>query len=167
MRLTLIAALDDERGIGKGGKLPWHISADLKRFKRLTTGHPIIMGRKTFESIGKPLPERTNIVITRDESLNAPGCVVAHSLKDALAAAETAPGSDEAFVIGGAEIYALALPRADRLELTLVSGTHRADAFFPEYADRFKVVSEESGREAGVSYRFVTLQPVDRPSASP
>lgn len=155
MRLTLIAALDDERGIGKGGKLPWHISADLKRFKRLTTGHPIIMGRKTYESIGRPLPDRTNIVITRDESLNAPGCVVAHSLEDALAAGT---GSDEAFVIGGAEIYALALPRADRLELTMVKGTHGADAFFPEYADRFKEISSEEHKGNGYQFRYAVYE---------
>lgn len=164
MRLTLIAALDDEHGIGKGGKLPWHISDDLKRFKRLTTGHPIIMGRKTYESIGRPLPDRTNIVITRDSSLVAPGCVIVHSLEDALAAAGD---SEQAFVIGGAEIYALALPRADRLELTLVNGTHGADAFFPEYEDRFGIINEESAQNREHSYRFATLEPVDHPSANP
>jgi dihydrofolate reductase len=154
MRVSLIAALDEERGIGKGNRIPWHIPADLKRFKALTTGHAIIMGRKTYESIGQPLPDRTNIVITRDDSFRAPGCTAVHSLEEALAAAE---GDDEAFIVGGAQIYEQALNRADRLYLTLVEGTHEADTFFPEY-EGFREVEREKRNESEHAFSYVTLE---------
>ncbi len=136
MIVSLIAALDRRRGIGKDNQLPWHLPADLKRFREITTGHHIITGRKTFESIiaigGKPLPGRTTIIITRNQDYAAEGCFSAHSLADALALARTR-GEQEAFVIGGAEIYAQALPQADRLYLTLVDAEVEADAFFPAF----------------------------------
>lgn len=153
MRVTAIAVLDEARGIGKDGRLPWHIPADMKRFKELTMGHPIIMGRKTFVSIGRALPGRKNIIITRDLSFRAEGCTVTHSLDEAL---DATSGAD-AFIIGGAEIYALALPKTDRLELTLVSGTHDVDAFFPSYDD-FSAVQEEDHPDEQPAYRFVTLE---------
>ncbi|HMO86745.1 MAG TPA: dihydrofolate reductase, partial [Lacipirellulaceae bacterium] len=123
MIVSLIAAVADNGVIGRDGGLPWRLSADLQRFKRLTMGHPLIMGRRTWEALGRPLPGRTSIVVTRQSPYAAPQAEVqiTGSLDDALAAAARAPGGDqEAFVIGGAEIYALALPRADRLYLTRV-----------------------------------------------
>ena len=136
MIVSLIAALDRRRGIGKDNQLPWRLPADLKRFRELTTGHHIITGRKTYESIiaigGKPLPGRTTIIITRNQSFSAEVCFVVHSLNEALALARSR-GEQEAFVIGGAEIYAQAMPQADRLYLTLVDAEVEADAFFPAF----------------------------------
>ncbi len=129
MILSLIVAMTEERVIGKNNQLPWHLSEDLKRFKKITMGHPIIMGRKTFESIGKPLPGRQNIVISRNASFRADGVAVVHSLVEALAACP--PGTNEAFVIGGASIYEAALPKADRLYLTLIHRSIPGDATFP------------------------------------
>nr|AIA12308.1 Dihydrofolate reductase [uncultured bacterium] len=157
MQTVIIAALDEERGIGKDNALPWRISEDLKRFKALTMGNPIIMGRKTHQSIGRPLPGRTNIVITRDEGFQAAGCTVVHSLEQAQKAAK-AEKAKQVFVIGGAEIYRSSLPEVDRLELTLVDGFYEADAFFPEYEDDFVVTKEESSKDDLHQYRFVTLE---------
>jgi dihydrofolate reductase len=118
------------RVIGANGAIPWHLPDELKLFKKLTMGHHMIMGRKTWESIGKPLPGRTTVVATRDKGYRAPGAVVAHSLAAAIAAC----GADsEIFVIGGAAIFAEALPRADRLYLTTVEATPEGDTFMPEF----------------------------------
>ena len=130
MTVTIIAALSRNRVIGRANRLPWQISDDLKRFKALTLGHPVIMGRKTYESIGRPLPGRDNIVITRSRKFSAPGCRVVHSLEAALAESS---GVDEVFVIGGEQIYASALPRADRLQLTEVDADIDGDAYFPDF----------------------------------
>lgn len=131
MPLTIIVAMSENRVIGRDGDLPWRLPEDLKRFKRLTTGHHVIMGRKTFETLGRPLPNRTNIVITRRHDFPAPGDIrIAHSLEEALGLAES---DVEPFVLGGGEIYALALPRADRLELTVVHATIPGDTYFPDY----------------------------------
>jgi len=124
--------MDEERGIGKDNQLPWRLSSDLKRFKTLTMGHHLIMGRRTFESIGRPLPGRQTIIVTRNPNYRAEGCQVVHSLDDALALAER-QGDSEAFVIGGAEIFAQALPIADRMYLTRVHTIVEADTFFPEF----------------------------------
>lgn len=138
MRVTIIAAMSENRVIGRNGDLPWRLPADLQRFKRLTLGHPVIMGRRTFDSLPKPLQGRTNVVITRQrdwQAANDPdGLVrVAHDLDAALRAAESTV-THTAFIIGGGEIYALALPRADRLELTIVHTTiGDGDAWFPEF----------------------------------
>ena len=134
MKLALIWAMARNRTIGRNNALPWYLPEDLKYFKRVTLGKPIIMGRKTWESIGRPLPGRTNIVITRDAAFKADGVRVVHSLEQALALAEKIcliDGSEEAIVIGGAEIYALALPHADRLYLTQVHADVEGDAYFP------------------------------------
>ncbi len=166
MIVSLIAAMDRRRGIGKDNQLPWRLPADLKRFRELTTGHHIITGRKTYESIGKPLPGRTTIIITRNRDYVAEGCFVVHSLADALALARTR-GEPEAFVIGGAEIYAQALPEADRLYLTLVDAEVEADAFFPEFdqsAWQVKEISEQAADEKN-SLRH-TFQVYDRNQAS-
>ena len=142
MILSMIAALDEKGGIGRAGRLPWHLSTDLKRFKALTMGHHVIMGRKTFRSIGKPLPGRTNIVVTRQRDYQAEGVVVAHSLEEALETAEL-HGDTEAFIIGGGELYAQALPIADRLYLTSVHTDSHAEIFFPELAGEWSIVLTE------------------------
>lgn len=132
--LALIVAIADNGVIGRDNALPWHLPEDLRYFKRVTLGKPIVMGRKTFESIGKPLPGRTNIVITRNAQFQAPGVEVAHSLDAALALAEliaSRQGATETVAIGGAEIYRAALPRADRLYITEVHAQVDGDALFP------------------------------------
>jgi len=126
----LIVAMDEKGGIGKAGKLPWHLSADLKRFRELTMGHHIIVGRKTFESIGKPLPGRQTIIVTHNSSYKPEDCLVAGSVQAAIALARER-GEGEVFVIGGAEVYAQALAAADRVYLTQVHAEVDADTFFP------------------------------------
>lgn len=121
----------ENRVIGRGNALPWRLPADMKRFKALTMGHAVIMGRKTFDTMGKPLPGRRNIVLTRDRRWSSPGVEVTHDLAGALA---LVPGDPLVFVAGGAEIYELALPRANRLDLTLVHASVDGDAFFPEFS---------------------------------
>jgi len=127
--ISIIAAVAENRAIGIHNRLPWHLPADLKYFRNKTLGHHVIMGRKNYQSIGKPLPQRTNIVITRDPGFDAPGCVVVNSIDAALAAAD---GDPEVFIIGGAGIYAQSLPFADRLYLTLVHHSFEGDTYFPE-----------------------------------
>lgn len=128
MQISIIAALANNRVIGYQNQLPWHLPADLRHFKELTLGKPIIMGRKTFESIGKPLPGRKNIVVTRDQGYQADGCVVAHSLPEALAQAGAA---SEVMIIGGTELFAQALPLAHCLYLTFIRADFTGDVFFP------------------------------------
>jgi dihydrofolate reductase len=142
MKVSLIAAVARGGIIGRGGQLPWHSPADLRRFRKLTTGHHIVMGRKTFESLDRPLPERTNVIITRKADFHPPGVVVAQSLGEALAVARVA-GETEAFVIGGAEIFRLALPLADRLYLTRIDADLVGDTYFPEYeASQWRLVDQ-------------------------
>ena len=145
MIITLIVAMSDDRVIGRGGKLPWHLSADLQRFKRLTMGHTIVMGRKTYESIGRPLPGRTSVVISRQADYRPEGVHVAPSLDAALRLA----GEDDAvFIIGGAQIYEQALPRVDRLAITRVHARLEGDTFFAELdMDQWRLV-EETHHEA-------------------
>lgn len=132
MIISLLVAMDEKRGIGKAGGLPWRLSSDLKRFRQLTMGHHIIVGRKTYESIGRPLPGRQMIVVTRNESFAPEGCFVAHSVEAAISLARER-GEGELFVCGGADIYAQTLGAADRLYLTLVHADSDADTFFPEW----------------------------------
>lgn len=157
-RISLIAAISENRVIGKEGKIPWHLSDDFRRFKERTMGHVIIMGRKTHESIGRPLPGRTNIIITRDTAREFPGCVVARSLEEALSKAREVE-VEEVFICGGGQIYAEALPLADRLYLTVVHAIIDGDAFFPEYAEQFgKTVESEAFEEAGYRLSYLTLE---------
>lgn len=128
--ITLIAAAAENNALGKDNDLLWHLPEDFKRFKQITSGHYIIMGRKTFESFPKPLPNRTHIIITRQEEYLVEGCLVVHSLEEAL---EIAPQNEEVFIIGGAQIYKQALPFADKIDLTRVHIELDADAFFPEF----------------------------------
>jgi dihydrofolate reductase len=153
MIVSLIAALDRQRGIGKDNRLPWRLPADLKRFRALTLGHHLIVGRKTFESIGKPLPGRTTIIVTRHTDYHATGCLVAHSLAEALTLAR-ARGENQVFVIGGAELYAQALDLADRLYLTFVEAEVAADAFFPPFAEDDWLVQETVAQPADEQNQF-------------
>jgi len=153
--LSIIAAIGDNRELGKGNQLLWHIRQDLKRFKTLTTGHTVIMGRKTYESIGKPLPNRTNIVITKDTTFMAPGCIIAHSLDEAIHEST----DTETFIIGGASIYTQAIDKADKLYLTKVKGTYDADTFFPDFFRFSTVVKEEKKQDDVYTYTFLELIP--------
>lgn len=129
-RFSIIAAMAQNRVIGIRNALPWRLSADLAHFKSLTMGHHILMGRKTFESLGKPLPGRVSVVITRDPGFLAPGCIVVHSLEAAMRACG---GDEEAFFIGGADLYRQAMAYADRIYLTEVKSCAEGDAWFPEF----------------------------------
>lgn len=147
--LTIIAAVAENGVIGDKNQLLWHISEDLKFFKAQTSGHPVIMGRKTYESLGRPLPNRRNVVISRQEGLEIAGCEVVHSLEEALRLFSPA---DEPFIIGGAQIYAQALPLADRMLLTRVHHAYEGDTRFPEWdAAAWERVSEEY-HERGEKY---------------
>ena len=127
--ITIIAAIANNNALGKNNDLIWHLPADLIRFKKTTTGHHIIMGRNTFESIGKPLPNRTTVIITRNENYKAAGCVVVNSLEKAL---EVAKNDETPFIIGGAQIYKQAILLADKLDITEVHHSFDADVYFPE-----------------------------------
>jgi dihydrofolate reductase len=133
--VSIIAAMDRKRGIGVDNKLPWRLSADLKRFRELTMGHHIIVGRKTFESIGRPLPGRRMIVVTRDRNYKAESCEVAHSVEDATRLARER-GESEVFICGGAEIYAQSIGIVGRMYLTFVGAEVAADTFFPEFDEQ-------------------------------
>lgn len=155
--LSLIAVIGKNRELGKNNQLLWHIPGDLPRFKKITTGHPVIMGRKTFESIGKPLTDRINIVISSNLDYASVGVVVVHSLDEAIEMARTSPGHEEIFVIGGGKVFAESIHLADRLYLTVVDAAADADVFFPEYSRFTKVVSEETVDAGGMKYRYITL----------
>ncbi|HYH96509.1 dihydrofolate reductase [Hyalangium sp.] len=129
MRLSAIVAMASNRVIGANNRLPWRLPADLARFKRLTLGHTLVMGRKTYESIGRPLPGRTMVVVTRQRGYAPEGVKVAHSVDEALALAQ---GDDEVFIIGGAELYAQTMDRLDRLYLTRIEREFPGDTHFPE-----------------------------------
>ncbi len=143
--ITLIAAAAENNSLGKNNAMIWHLPDDFKRFKKLTSGHDIILGRKTFESFDKPLPNRKHIIITRQENyahqVDSSCCIVVQSMEEAIA--KTNPAAEN-FIIGGGEIYKLALPFADKIELTRVHGTFEADAFFPEFnSENWNLVHEE------------------------
>ena len=161
MRITVIVAVADNGIIGQDGRLPWRLPGDMAHFKATTMGHPVIMGRKTFQSIGKPLVGRTNIVITRQAGFDAGGAVVVDGFDAALAAAgQAGEGAGEAFVIGGAQIYDLALPRADRIILTEVHATPAGDTTFPaqDQAEWREVTREDAPADgAAPAYSIVTL----------
>lgn len=161
MKISIIAAMDEKRGIGKDNELLFKIPEDFKRMKELSMGHPIIMGRKTYESIGRPLPGRTNIVITHNLSLAGSllaSVVVAESLDEALDVAKKSPGSNEIFIFGGGEIFRQVIDKVNRLYLTLVEGDFRADTFFPDYSEFKSVIYEKLGEYDGLKYKFVDLE---------
>jgi dihydrofolate reductase len=161
MRVSLIAAVAANRVIGQAGRLPWHLPDDLRHFKRMTLGKPVVMGRKTFQSIGQPLPGRPNIVVTRDEGWRAEGVRVVLSLADALVVAAGLAG-DEAMVIGGAELFAAALPIADRLYLTEVHRSYEGDVFFPLIDRTSWIEASRDDRDGDPACSFVVLE---RPTA--
>jgi len=154
--------MDERGGIGKNGKIPWHLPADMKHFKELTTGKPIIMGWKTFQSIGKPLPERKNIVLTEDASFRAENVMAVRSIEEALAAAESA---EEVMIIGGGATYRQFLPLAKRMYLTRVQGVFDADTFFPTFdAAEWKEVEREehpADEKNQFAFTFLTLEKND------
>jgi dihydrofolate reductase len=143
--LKILVAFDENRVIGKSNALIWHLPADLKRFKALTTGHVIIMGRKTYESIGRPLPNRTTVVISRQQDLQIDGVILAHSVEEAILKAKSIT-RDDIFIVGGAEIYSLSLPLADEILVTQLHDIFEGDAYFPAIAsDLWEVVETERG----------------------
>ena len=155
MTISIIAALGKNRVIGNENALIWKLPNDMKRFKEMTTGKPVIMGRKTFESIKKPLPNRINIVLTNDKSYKAKGCIVVHSIKDALKAAKD---SKEVMIIGGAKIYSQFLNLADKMYLTIIDADFEGDACFPEYDEReWKITSREEHAD-NYKYSFVNFE---------
>lgn len=162
-RVSLIWCMAENRVIGIENRLPWHMPADLKRFKSLTSGHSIIMGRKTFESFPRPLPNRRHIIVTRDAGYRAAGCEVVHSIDAALACAA---GEDEVFVIGGASLYAQTLPRADRLYVTLLHTRIEGDASFPSFDwEVWKETAREDcapDEKNPYPYSFLVLEPRGR-----
>jgi dihydrofolate reductase len=163
VRLSVLAAVSENGVIGHEGGLPWHLPAEMRFVKRLTTGHTLIMGRKTYESIGRPLPQRTSIVITRDPGYTAaPGVIVVPDFDAAVSAAQER-GESEAFVFGGEAVYALALPRADRLYLTRVHAQVEGNAFFPALeGGRWKLVGEEPHAADERHAHAFTFQTFDR-----
>lgn len=143
MIISLIVAMDEQGGIGIKGALPWRLSSDLQRFKALTMGHHLVMGRKTYESIGRPLPGRITLIVTHNPTYQAEGCQVVHSLDEALDIARSAD-EEEAFIAGGGEIFAQALPRAGRIYLTLVHTRLDCDTFFPPMQwDQWKITAQD------------------------
>lgn len=159
MRIALVAAYDRNRLIGRDNALPWHLPADLRRFRRLTRGKPVIMGRRTFASMGAPLPERRNIVLTHDPAFRAVGVEVARSADEAL---KRCAGADEVMVIGGGGVFAEFLPRADRLYLTEIDAAFEGDAYFPPFDRRewieFERERHEPDARHAYAYAFVTLE---------
>lgn len=156
-KLSVVAAMASNRVIGINNTLPWHLPADLKHFRAVTMGKPVIMGRKTYESIGKPLPGRENIIVTRNLEWSAEGCVVVHSLQEAIARVRSS-SHPEACIIGGSDIYQQALAYADLLYLTEIDAVFQGDAFFPERdATQWEELSRESHihPEQGWQYHFV------------
>ncbi len=160
MKISLIVAMSANRVIGRENKMPWHLSADLKRFRAITLNSPILMGRKTFESIGKPLDGRTNMILSKNPNYQPEGCFVFHSLENALISAKNY--GDELFVIGGATLYEMALPLANRLYLTDIQTEFEGDTFFPELnlKDWKEVACEEvkNDKKVDFSYRFLVLE---------
>ena len=161
--LTLIAATSTNNALGKDNQLVWHLPLDFKRFKTLTSEHYIIMGRKTFESFPKPLPNRTHVIITRQKDYEAPeGCVIVSSLEKAI---EICPKNEEVFIIGGGEIYKQSIDMADKVELTRVHTEVEADTFFPEInPEKWKVVFEEQhskDEKHAFDFTFLTYQKIN------
>ena len=160
-KVIAIAAIGKNRGLGKGNDLLYHIPEDFERMHKVTMGHPLIMGRKTWESIPekrRPLPGRANIVITKQQDFAPEGTLIVHSIEDAIKKARELD-DEKIFIFGGAEIYKLALPYTDVLDLTIVDAEKPADVYFPEYEKEFtKATIEKKGEHKGVAYEFVTLE---------
>lgn len=159
MKISIIAAVAQNGVIGNKGKIPWHITEDFRHFKELTMGHAIIMGQKTYLSIGKPLPGRTNIILTMDKDFKADGCICVYSPKEAVQKAKEIK-EKEAFIIGGGQVYRTFLPLADKLYLTRIEKEFKGDTFFPEITEKeWRVSKREKGHSAeeNLDYEFLTL----------
>ena len=154
--ISIIAALAENRTIGKQNQLLWKIPEDMKRFRQITAGHSVIMGRKTYDSIGKPLENRTNIIITRNNDLKAEGCVVVSSLEEALEEAKKVE-HNEIFIIGGGDIYRQSLPFTDKLYLTIVKGAYDGDVFFPDYSAFTNEKLRKESSDENYKYTFLEL----------
>lgn len=167
---SIMVAIDSKNGIGKNNSLLFKIPEDFKRMRQIISGHPLVMGRKTFESIGRVLPENTSIIITQNPNYSFPDfvktkaerqkCIVVNSLEEGLKKAKEVPGSDNIIVFGGGQIFKEAMEKSliDRLYLTVVEGDYGADTFFPDYSDFKKVVFEQSGQSQGYRYKFLDLE---------
>jgi dihydrofolate reductase len=164
MVLSLIAAIGKNKEIGYQGSLPWRLPTDLTYFKSLTSGHTVIMGRNTYESIGKPLPDRVNIVLTKDQDYTPEGCLIAHSLNSALAL--VSPNETESFVIGGAHIFAVAISYAARMYITQVDYSGPADTYFPAFnTSLWKITPIETPPRSSrdqYDFRFVTYDRITK-----
>jgi len=157
-RISLIAALaKQDRAIGFKNALLWHIPEDFRHFKETTSGHAVVMGENTYRSIGRPLPNRTNIILSFDQDFLAAGCVVTHSVEEALERAR-AVESEEIFICGGASVYRQFLSIADRLYLTLVEGSYEADTFFPEYSEFTREIFRQDADNGTYRFAFVILE---------
>lgn len=167
MKISMIAAIGKNRELGYGNQLIWKIPRDLERFKKITSGHPIIMGRKTYQSINRLLPNRTNIIITRDPKYEVDGALVVNSIEEAIKIGKKIHNTkylihdteNEVFIIGGAQIYALGMPYANKLYLTKIDAENpNADAFFPDYSKFKKVVFLEKHNDDGLEFEFLDLE---------
>lgn len=157
--ISIIAAIGKNRELGKDNELLWNIPGDLKRFRELTSGHSIIMGRKTYESIGRILPNRTNIIITRNKDFNVDGASVVDSLENAIKLAKESSGSEEIFVIGGGQIFEQAMAVVDRIYLTIVDMEYPdADVYFPEYKEFSKTIFEESHSDSDPRFKYINIE---------
>jgi len=158
--ISIIAAIGKNRELGKDNKLIWHIPKDLKRFKKITSGAVVIMGRKTFESLGHPLPDRVNIVITRDKNYQEKGVIVCYSIEEAIRKSyKLQVTSYKTFIIGGGEIYRQGLKYADKLYLTVVDKEFPdADTFFPDYSEFKKITFEEKHQDGNLQYKFIEVE---------
>lgn len=162
MLISIIVAMDRNRLIGAQGTIPWRLPADLRWFKKVTMGKPVVMGRKTYESIGKPLKGRRNVVLTRDGQYSAPGCIVVHSVEEAINASEN---GEEVMIIGGAQLYRQFLPLSERLYLTRIEATFEGDTYFPDFSEEEWVIVFEEEHEADernpYPFRFQILERKD------
>lgn len=156
--ISLLVAHDSNRVIGVNNKMPWHIPEELGYFKKVTMGKAIVMGRKTFESIGKVLPGRLNIIVTRNEDYQVEGAEVFHSLEDALQRGKQF--SEEVVIIGGAEIFNISMSLADRLYITIIRNEYNGDTFFPKYDDEWKIISESDDHHSadGTPYSYLVYE---------
>jgi len=162
--ISIIAAIDEKRGLGKNNDLLFKIPSDMKRMRSLTTGHPLIMGRKTFESLGRLLPNRSHIVVTHNpqslKNLSYQPEAVVKSIEEGIEKAKNFPGAEEIFIFGGGQVYQQAVEKnlVDRLYLTVVKGDYSADSFFPDYSQFTKVINKEEHEEEGYAYTFLDLE---------
>lgn len=154
--ISLICAINKNRGIGLNNKLLYDIPNDLKYFQKITSGHPVIMGLKTYQSIGRPLPKRTNIILCPDD-IKIAGAVIAHSIEEAINIASQAD-KEEIFFIGGGQVYAQSINYADRLYLTVIDDEHDADVYFPDYTKFNKIISSQKESSVGLNYEYLILE---------